>query len=277
MTAYEKPAFEKGKTRVFGHSVLRIEDVPLVTGRGRYIADLNFPRQLHMRIVRSGLAHGSITAINVDAARAVDGVEAIWTHADIGDLPPIDFRDPAAEVLKPYRQPLLAVDRVRYVGEPVAAVFAESAAIAEDAAELVALDLSELPPQLDTIDPAPEFTLASVWKRWCCGRPMATSRRRSAVRTALSRRSCASAVTPACRWNVGVPLVVMTAPMTSLSFGERRRCRIATVMRWRVSSIARHRPCNFTNVTSAAASAFAVNSIPRTSWSALPVGGSADR
>ena len=53
------------------------------------------------------------------------GVVAVWTHVDLGGLPPIDFRDPAAEALKPYRQPLLAHDRVRYVGEPVAAVFAE--------------------------------------------------------------------------------------------------------------------------------------------------------
>ena len=157
MTAYEQPAFEKGKTRVLGHSVPRIEDLPLVTGLGRYVADLNFPRQLHMRIVRSSRAHGRITDITMDAARAVDGVIAIWTHADIADLPPIDFRDPAAEALKPYRQPLLAIDRVRYVGEPVAAVFAESAAIAEDAAELVAVEVAELPPQLETTGPAPEF------------------------------------------------------------------------------------------------------------------------
>ena len=155
MTAYEKPAFEKGKTRVFGHSVLRIEDVPLVTGRGRYIADLNFPHQLHMRIVRSGLAHG-ITAINVDVA-VQSMAWRLWTHADIGDLPPIDFRDPAAEGLKPYRQPLLALI--------VCAMWVSrwqrcspSRGDRGDAAELVALDLSELPPQLDTIHPAPQFT-----------------------------------------------------------------------------------------------------------------------
>ena len=85
------------------------------------------------------------------------GVVAVWTHADIAGLPPIDFRDPAAEALKPYRQPLLARDRVRYVGEPVAAVFAETAALAEDAAELVALDLEELPARLDASAPPGEF------------------------------------------------------------------------------------------------------------------------
>jgi len=157
MTTYAKPVFQKGTTKVLGHPVTRLEDLPLVTGRGRFAADINFPRQLHMRIVRSGQAHGRIIDVRADNARAMPGVVAVWTHADIATLPPIDFRDPAAEALKPYRQLLLARDHVRYVGEPVAAVFAESAALAEDAAELVALDLEELPATLDASAPPGEF------------------------------------------------------------------------------------------------------------------------
>jgi CO/xanthine dehydrogenase Mo-binding subunit len=157
MTSYPRPAFQKGGTKVLGHEVTRLEDLPLVTGRGRFAADINFPRQLHMRIARSGQAHGRIVRVCADAARTMPGVVAVWTHADITGLPPIDFRDPAAEALKPYRQPLLARDRVHYVGEPVAAVFAETAALAEDAAELVALDLEELPVRLDASAPPGEF------------------------------------------------------------------------------------------------------------------------
>jgi CO/xanthine dehydrogenase Mo-binding subunit len=157
MTRYAKPAFEKGRTKVLGHPVTRVEDVPLVTGRGRFVADINFPRQLHMRIVRSGHAHGRIIRVRTDGARAMPGVAAVWTNIDIAQLPPIDFRDPAAEVLKPYRQFLLARACVRYVGEPVAAVFAESAAVAEDAAELVTLELEELPARLDAFSPPGEF------------------------------------------------------------------------------------------------------------------------
>jgi aerobic carbon-monoxide dehydrogenase large subunit len=157
VTTYARPAFEKGKTRVFGHPVTRVEDLPLVTGRGRYIADLSFPRQLHMRMVRSGQAHARIIGIHVDEALAVPGVAAVWTHGDIADLPPIDFRDAAAEALKPYRQLLLASGCVRYVGEAVAVVFAETAAIAEDAAELVTVELEALPPRLDASGPAGEF------------------------------------------------------------------------------------------------------------------------
>ena len=157
MTIYAKPAFEKGRTKVLGHPVTRVEDLPLVTGRGRFVADINFPRQLHMRTVRSGQAHGRIIRVRADDARAMPGVVAVWTHIDIARLPPIDFRDPTAEALRPYRQSLLARDRVRYVGEPVAAVFAESAALAEDAAELVALDLEELPARIDASAPPGEF------------------------------------------------------------------------------------------------------------------------
>src|ERR1700681_694878 len=115
-------AMRKGK--VIGHSLLRLEDEQLLLGQGRFADDIGFPDQLHMRMVRSPYAHGRVIAIDISAARAVQGVVLVWTGQDIKDLPPIDFRDPAAEALKPYRQPALAHDYVRYVGEPVAAVFA---------------------------------------------------------------------------------------------------------------------------------------------------------
>jgi CO/xanthine dehydrogenase Mo-binding subunit len=157
MSGYSRTAFERGKTRVFGKPVTRLEDRPLVTGRGRYVADMNFPRQLHMRVVRADQAHGYIVSVNVEDARALAGVVAVWTGDDIADQPPIDFRDPAAERLAPYRQPLLARERVRYVGEPVAVVFAESAYIAEDAADLIVMDLENLPALLDATALPAEF------------------------------------------------------------------------------------------------------------------------
>ena len=73
------------------------------------------------------------------------GVHAVWTAADVADIPPIDFRLTRIEGLEPYRQRLFATGKVRYVGEPVAAVFAEDPYLAEDAAELVVLDVEELP------------------------------------------------------------------------------------------------------------------------------------
>ncbi|HTV35123.1 MAG TPA: xanthine dehydrogenase family protein molybdopterin-binding subunit [Xanthobacteraceae bacterium] len=128
-----------------GRSVPRLEDPPLVTGRGRFAADIAFAHQLHMRVVRSARAHGTITAIDTRAARAAPGVVAVWTAADVADIPPIDFRLTRVEGLDPFRQPILATDRVRYVGEPVAAVFATDPYLAEDAADLVTTELDELP------------------------------------------------------------------------------------------------------------------------------------
>src|SRR5205085_2600820 len=116
--------------------------------------DIAFSHQLHMPIVRSAYANAVLRSVNVAAALAVPGVVAVWTAADIDDLPPIDFRDPAAEALRPFRQPLLARQWLRYVGEPVAAVFATDAYLAEDAAELVSIDADELAPVL-AADAAP--------------------------------------------------------------------------------------------------------------------------
>jgi CO/xanthine dehydrogenase Mo-binding subunit len=141
-----------------GRSVPRLEDPPLLTGRGAFADDIAFPHQLHMRIVRSPVARGRIVAIDAAAARTMPGVHAIWTAADITDVPPIDFREGRIERLEPYRQPVLAAERVRYVGEPVAAVFAANPYVAEDAADRVAITIAELPALLDADAGPGEFS-----------------------------------------------------------------------------------------------------------------------
>ena len=133
-----------------GQSVLRLEDPPLVVGRGEFAGDINFPHQLHMRVVRSAHAHGRIVSVDASAALALPGVYAVWTAADIAEVPPIDFREGSIPSLDPYRQPVLAKGIVRYVGDPIAAVFAEDPYTAEDAADLVAVEIEELPPLLDS-------------------------------------------------------------------------------------------------------------------------------
>lgn len=132
-------------SRVIGQPVTRLEDRPLVRGEGRFAADVSFPNQLHMRIVRSTHAHGLIRGIDATAARAMAGVVAVWTADDIADLEPIGFREGRVPELDPYRQYALARDKVRYVGDPIAAIFAESPYLAEDAADLIAVDIEELP------------------------------------------------------------------------------------------------------------------------------------
>ena len=137
------------KRAFVGRSVTRIEDGPLVRGEGRFAADISFPHQLHMRVVRSAHAHARLIEVDADAARDLPGVHAVWTAADFPDIPPIDFRLTELDELKPYRQPVLASERVRYVGEPVAIAIAEDAYLAEDAADLVAIAIEELPVLLD--------------------------------------------------------------------------------------------------------------------------------
>ena len=147
---------ERGqKIGAIGQSVTRLEDDPLVRGKGRFANDIAFPKQLHMRMVRSTYAHGLIRAIDTTAARSLPGVAAVWTTYDIADIEPIGFREGRVPELDPYRQHALATDRVRYVGEPLAAVFAENPYVAEDAADLVVMDIEELPV---IIDPSAEPT-----------------------------------------------------------------------------------------------------------------------
>ncbi len=126
---------------MIGESPRRIEDPVLLRGQGRFAADVDLPGQVHMRVVRSPVAAGRLRSVDVSAALRAEGVTAAWTGADVAELPPIDFRLTAQESMRPYRQPVLAQDRVRYVGEPVAVVFAASSYLAEDAADLVEVDV----------------------------------------------------------------------------------------------------------------------------------------
>jgi CO/xanthine dehydrogenase Mo-binding subunit len=140
--------------KFIGRSVPRLEDRTLLTGKGRFAADVSFPGQWTMRVVRSPIAHGRIRSIDTAAALAMPGVHAVWTFDDVAHLPPIGFRLTGLKTLEPYRQHVLANDVVRYVGEPVAVVFADNQYAAEDAADAVELDIEQLDAVIDaTQDP----------------------------------------------------------------------------------------------------------------------------
>ena len=142
--------------KVIGRSLPRLEDPPLLKGEGQFAADINFPGQWVMRVVRSPVAHGRIERIDVNAALALPGVHAVWTHADVAHIPRIPFRLTGLKTLEPYQQPILADGFVRYVGEPVAVVFADDAYLAEDAAELVEVAIEQRPALLHATDePSP--------------------------------------------------------------------------------------------------------------------------
>ncbi|MCF3933263.1 xanthine dehydrogenase family protein molybdopterin-binding subunit [Acuticoccus sp. M5D2P5] len=127
----------------------RIEDLRFVTGAGRYTADRDPFGALHLVVVRSPHAHADIVAIDTAAAAAMPGVAGVFTETDLardglGTLPCSVAFEPASALTVPPRY-ALARGRVRYVGEPVAFVVAETRAAAEDAAELVAVDYDERP------------------------------------------------------------------------------------------------------------------------------------
>jgi carbon-monoxide dehydrogenase large subunit len=129
-----------------GRPIERIEDLRFLRGRGQYVDDLTRQGLLNAVILRSSVAHGRIRAIDTAAARARPGVHAVITAADIGDpVPVIPMRQEPLPALKQYLQPVIAHDKVRYVGEPIAVVIADSAAMAEDALEAIEVDIEPLP------------------------------------------------------------------------------------------------------------------------------------
>ena len=131
-----------------GQPVLRSEDPVLVRGEGRFTDDVSLPRQAYAVIVRSRYAHGILRGIATDAARGMKGVLGVYTAADLAGygtlkcIVPFKNRD-GSEMKKPPRH-ALATDKVRYVGDPVAIVVAETLLQAKDAAEAVELDIEPL-------------------------------------------------------------------------------------------------------------------------------------
>src|SRR5262252_8703762 len=128
-----------------GSPVERREDWRFLRGRGEFVDDLARDGLLHAVILRSGVAHGRIRAIDTRAALARPGVRAVITTADIGAaIPTIPLRQESSPAFKPFEQPVIAHGKVRYVGEPVAVVIADSAAVAEDALDAITLAIEPL-------------------------------------------------------------------------------------------------------------------------------------
>ena len=143
-----------------GQSVPRSEDPMLLRGHGRYTDDVSLPGQAYAVMVRSRHGHGVIRAINTDAARKMPGVLAVYTAADLEGLGPLKCNMPlksrdGSPLKKPWRG-ALAKDKVRYVGDPVACVIAETVFAAKDAAEAVEVDIDPLAAVIGLEDAARE-------------------------------------------------------------------------------------------------------------------------
>jgi CO/xanthine dehydrogenase Mo-binding subunit len=134
-----------------GRSAPRLEDDRLLRGRGRFVDDVDLPRQLHLHVLRSEIAHGRIGAIDARPALELPGVRAVVTGDDLPVEQPIPLRLDFGVQLDAFLQPLLATDRVRYVGEPIGAVVADDRYIAEDGAALVEVEYEPFPAVVDAI------------------------------------------------------------------------------------------------------------------------------
>ena len=140
--------------KVVGTPVERFEDLRLLRGKGQYVDDLHPEGLLHAAILRSSVAHGHLRSIDVSAALKMPGVRGIFTARDIardsgGSVPRVSLRLAPLPELEPFGQPVIAQSKVRYVGEPLAIVVADSADLAEDALEAIEVDI-------DTIDAIPD-------------------------------------------------------------------------------------------------------------------------
>ena len=132
--------------REVGRSLPRLESTSKVDGSVEYIHNLRLPGMLHGRIHRSALAHARITRINTAAALALEGVHAVITAEDVLKLVPEPYYGPAF-----HDQPILAIEKVRHVGEPVAIVLAVDPHIAEEAADLITVDYEPLEAVFDEV------------------------------------------------------------------------------------------------------------------------------
>ncbi|RMH20843.1 MAG: xanthine dehydrogenase family protein molybdopterin-binding subunit [Acidobacteria bacterium] len=140
--------------RVFGEPVRRREDPRLLTGRALFVDDVELPGMLHVAFVRSSFAHGRLNGVDAAAARARPGVVAVITAEDLGSYwqaGPLLVPPPPIEgiVFHQRTQVILARDKVRHAGEPIAAVVAESRYLAEDAAAEIYADVDPLEPVVD--------------------------------------------------------------------------------------------------------------------------------
>src|SRR5437763_1496434 len=142
-----KRATQAAETPQVARSVRRLAPCLKVTGRAEYVHNLRLPGMLYGKIFRSTVAHGRIKRIDTAAARALAGVHSVVTAAEVKTILPDPYYGPAF-----HDQPVLAVDKVRYVGEPVAVVLASDPHVAEEAVHLITAEYDELPAVYDEVE-----------------------------------------------------------------------------------------------------------------------------
>ena len=165
---------------ILGNSVVRLEDPTLLTGSGKYVDDLDCPGATRVVFVRSSVAHGVLRSVDVEAARSMPGVVAVYKAGgdDLG-LAPFQSFPMLAET---FNRPVFARDRVRFVGDIVAAVVAETGPEAVDAAEAVVVEVEPLPTvvsQAAALDPGAPLLFPESGSNVCFATSFGARRTRS--------------------------------------------------------------------------------------------------
>ena len=171
------------RERLVGQAIKRREDPRLVTGQGRYMDDIVIPGMVHVKILRSPLAHARILGVDTSKAAEAPGVLGVYTGEDFAEVNALPYAWQAANCENCINTPrILAIDEVHWVGDPIAAVVAETPQQAADARDLIELDLEALPAVVDaektTHDGAPllhENAPNNVAFEWSCGNEEGTT------------------------------------------------------------------------------------------------------
>ncbi len=229
-----------------GQPVRRHEDLRLITGRGRYTDDVVLSDMTQAFVLRSPVAHAHIKRIDAAAARRMPGVLFVATGEDVradglGDIPcatPLTNRDGTPRHDTP--RPVLALGKVRHVGQPVALVVAESLAQARDAAEAIEVDYEQLPAVTDAKDAlapgAPQLfdhipgNLVFDWDN-DMGDAKATTPRSPRPRASSRSNSSTTASLPI-RWSRAMPLPITIRRPAARRCIRRRKARISCAIRW---------------------------------------------
>ena len=268
-TPMTEPAEIHARPKIIGARVKRTEDPRLLTGLGSYVDDRQVAGVLHVAFRRSDHAHARIRAIDCAAARAAPGVVAVLTAEDLDGL--VKPLLATSRMAGYYATPILPLARgkVRYVGEPVVGVVAESRYLAEDALELIAIDFEPLP---TIIDPAQAALAGAPLLHEEAGTNVLVARefKRGDVDAAhWRRRRCGSKAASGCaarprsrssRARASLNTSRAATPSRSI---PRRRFPASCAMRWRRRSTCRATGCGWLRPTSAAASAARARSTRR--------------
>src|SRR5688500_10073451 len=145
-----------------GMAIKRREDVRFITGAATYVDDIKLPNMLHAAVLRSPRAHAKIRYMDTSKALQLPGVIKVFTFRDLGELAvPVPIRMYQLAGLERHLQPLLAHDKVRYVGEPLALAVAESRYLAEDALDAIEVEYEDLPALVDDYEALTDVVLVN--------------------------------------------------------------------------------------------------------------------